>query len=212
MRPDDLRAAVESAAHQHDALAKRRGVKVELDLPSAPIRIRHDPPRIGQVVANLVGNAVKFTPKGGVVRISAEAEPDGARIDVADTGVGIDAAELPRIFERFYRGSRANEARGSGSGLGLAIVRSIVDMHGGTVTVESGLDTGSRFTVRLPLDPRRVAGTPAAARADVASAAEGSERIAAAVGPTSEASQDAERNVTETSSSDSPQVNPASAP
>jgi heavy metal sensor kinase len=212
LRPDDLRAAVESAAHQHDALAKRRGVKVELDLPSAPIRIRHDPPRIGQVVANLVGNAVKFTPKGGVVRISAEAEPDGARIDVADTGVGIDAAELPRIFERFYRGSRANEARGSGSGLGLAIVRSIVDMHGGTVTVESGLDTGSRFTVRLPLDPRRVAGTPAAARADVASAAEGSERIAAAVGPASEASQDAERNVTETSSSDSPQVNPASAP
>jgi signal transduction histidine kinase len=212
LRPDDLRAAVESAAHQHDALAKRRGVRVELDLPSAPIRIRHDPPRIGQVVANLVGNAIKFTSKGGVVRISAAQEPGGARIDVADTGVGIDAAELPHIFERFYRGSRANEARGSGSGLGLAIVRSIVDMHGGTVTVESGLDSGSRFTVRLPLDPRHVAGTPAAARADVASAAEGSERIAAAVGPDSDASQDGERNVTETSSSDSPQVNPASAP
>jgi signal transduction histidine kinase len=212
LRPDDLRAAVESAAHQHDALAKRRGVRIELELPDAPIRIRHDPPRIGQVVANLVGNAVKFTPKDGVVRVSAAAEPDGARIDVADTGVGIDAAELPHIFERFYRGSRANEARGAGSGLGLAIVRSIVDMHGGTVTVESGVDSGSRFTVRLPSDPRHVAGTPAAARAAVASAAEGSERIAAAVPPDSDASQDGERNVTETSSSDSPQVNPASAP
>ena len=212
LRPDDLRSAVESAAHQHDALAKRRGVQVELDLPSAPIRIRHDPPRVGQVVANLVGNAVKFTPKGGVVRVSAQADADGARIDVADTGVGIDAAELPHIFERFYRGSRANEARGSGSGLGLAIVRSIVDMHGGSVMVESGVDGGSRFTVRLPLDPRHVAGTPAAARSDVATAAEGSERIAAAVSATSDGSQDGERNVTETSSSDSPQVNPASAP
>jgi signal transduction histidine kinase len=212
LRPDDMRAAVESAAHQHAALAKRRGVRIELDLPDAPIRVRHDPPRVGQVVANLVGNAVKFTPKGGVVRVSAEAEPDGARIDVTDTGVGIDAAELPHIFERFYRGSRANEARGAGSGLGLAIVRSIVDMHGGTVTVESGIDSGSRFTVRLPSDPRHVAGTPAAARAAVASAAEGSERIAAAAAPASDPSQDGERNVTETSSSDSPQVNPASAP
>jgi signal transduction histidine kinase len=212
LRPDDLRAVVESAAHQHDALAKRRGVRIELDLPDAPIRLRHDPPRIGQVVANLVGNAVKFTSKGGVVRVSSAAEPDGARIDVTDTGVGIDAAELPHIFERFYRGSRANEARGAGSGLGLAIVRSIVDMHGGTVTVESGVDSGSRFTVRLPIDPRHVAGTPAAARAAVASAAEGSERIAAAAAPASDASQDGERNVTETSSSDSPQVNPASAP
>jgi signal transduction histidine kinase len=212
LRPDDLRAAVESAAHQHDALARRRGVRIELELPDSPIRIRHDPPRIGQVVANLVGNAVKFTPKGGSVHLSAAMERGGARIDVADTGVGIDAAELPHIFDRFYRGSRANEARGAGSGLGLAIVRSIVDMHGGTVTVESGVDSGSRFTVRLPRDPRHVAGTPAAARADVASAAEGSERIAAAAAPASEASQDRQRNVTETSSSDSPQVNPASAP
>ena len=179
LRPDDLRAAVESATHQHDALAKRRGVKVELDLPTRPVRIRHDPPRIGQVVANLVGNAVKFTPRGGVVRVSVEPTTEGARIDVVDTGVGIDANELPHIFERFYRGSRANEARGSGSGLGLAIVRSIVDIHGGTVSVESGPGTGSRFTVRLPIDPRSVEGTPAAEQAVVATAAEGTRRIAA---------------------------------
>ena len=181
------------------------------------MRIRHDPPRIGQVVANLVGNAVKFTPRGGVVRVSVEPTAEGARIDVVDTGVGIDANELPHIFERFYRGSRANEARGSGSGLGLAIVRSIVDIHGGTVSVESGPGAGSRFTVRLPIDPRSVEGTPAAEQAVVATAAEGTRRIAAGAptddlpGP-SDASQDAERIVTETSPSDAPHVNPASAP
>jgi len=219
LRPDDLRAAVESAAHQHDAAAARRGVHLSVELPPAPIRIRHDPPRIGQVVANLVGNAVKFTPRGGSVRVAVEPTADGARIDVADTGVGIDAAELPHIFERFYRGSRANEARGSGSGLGLAIVRSIVDMHGGTVQVESGSEVGSRFRVYLPRDPRVVAGTPAAEQADVASAAEGSERIAAAAaaddpgGPgNGEGLADGPANVTETSPSDASGLNPASAP
>jgi signal transduction histidine kinase len=217
LRPEDLRAAVESATHQHDALAARRGVIVELDLPATPVRIRHDPPRIGQVVANLVGNAVKFTPRGGSVKVSVQTTREGARVDVVDTGVGIDASELPHIFDRFYRGSRAHEARGSGSGLGLAIVRSIVDIHGGTVAVESAPGAGSRFTVLLPRDPRSVADSPAAKREVVASAAEGSERIAAAAAPdpaggSSDASQEPRRNMTETSSSDSPHVNPASAP
>jgi signal transduction histidine kinase len=85
---------------------------------------------------------------------------DGATIEVADTGVGIEPGELPQIFDRFYRGSLANEARGSGSGLGLAIVRSIVDMHHGSVEVSSTLGAGTRFTVILPADPRR---DPAAA-------------------------------------------------
>ena len=210
LRPDDLRAAVESAAHQHDAVAARRGVTLTVGLPATPIRIRHDPPRIGQVVANLVGNAVKFTPRGGTVHVEVAATADGARIDVTDSGVGIDAAELPHIFERFYRGSRANEARGSGSGLGLAIVRSIVDMHGGTVSVESGTGIGSRFTVRLPRDPREIAGSPAAQQAAVASAAEGVERRAAAASPGTSSADPGE--MSETSPSDAPQMNPASAP
>jgi two-component system, OmpR family, heavy metal sensor histidine kinase CusS len=106
-------------------------------------------------VANLVGNAVKFTSRGGSVKVQVQAEPDGgASITVADTGIGIDAAELPRIFDRFFRGSHAGEARGSGSGLGLAIVRSIVEMHGGTVSVESKLGAGTTFRVVLPAQPR----------------------------------------------------------
>lgn len=204
LRPDDLRAAVESATHQHDALAARRGVELTVDLPASPIRIRHDPPRIGQVVGNLVGNALKFTPRGGAVRVTAAGTPTGARIDVSDTGVGIDPNELPHIFERFYRGSRSNEARGSGSGLGLAIVRSIVDIHGGTVEVESGSGTGSRFTIRLPLDPRTVAGTPAAEGvARIPGGSPGAERVAAPDDPA---------QMTETSPSDASQMNPASAP
>jgi signal transduction histidine kinase len=154
LRPEDLRTAVESAVEQAQPAAARRKLALTMSLPDAPLRIRHDPPRIGQVLTNLIGNAIKFTPPGGSVSIALSPHRDGARIDVTDTGVGIDASELPRIFDRFYRGSRANEARGSGSGLGLAIVRSIVDMHHGSIAVDSQLGTGSRFTVLLPRDPR----------------------------------------------------------
>ena len=194
LRPDDLRASVESAVEQHDAAARKRGITVTSHLPDVPVRIRHDPPRIGQVVGNLIGNAIKFTPPGGSVTVDLAATAEGARIEVADTGVGIDPTELPRIFERFYRGSRSNEARGSGSGLGLAIVQSIVEMHGGRVAVESRIGQGSRFIVSLPRDPRLVAGTPAAEQADVASA-----------------TQVDRRNVTEPLPSPDPQVNPGSA-
>ena len=154
LRPDDLRAAVESAVEQSGSSARKRDVHLALELPERPLRIRHDPLRIGQVVANLVGNAIKFTPREGRVTVILKAWRDGARIEVSDSGVGIDATELPHIFERFYRGTRANEARGSGSGLGLAIVRSIVDMHHGTVTVNSTLGVGTTFVVTLPRDPR----------------------------------------------------------
>ena len=209
LRPEDLRAAVESAVEQTAAAARRRGVELSLHLPDAPIRIRHDPQRIGQVVANLVANAVKFTPRGGSVSVDVAGTSDGARIEVVDTGVGIDVSELPHIFERFYRGSRANEARGSGSGLGLAIVRSIVDMHGGTIEVDSRVGRGSRFVVTLPRDPRLIEGTPAAQRAAVASAADGEARhgTGTALEP-----RNAALNVQETSPSERPQVNPEPAP
>jgi len=171
LRPDDLRATVEQAVEQAETAARRRGVEVVIRLPGHPLRIRHDPVRVGQVIANLVGNAIKFTPRGGRVAVEVGRTPDGARIEVTDTGVGIPAEELPRIFERFYRGARASEARSSGSGLGLAIVRSIVEMHGGTITVESREGQGSTFTVSLPRSPRvsqtsGVAGTTGAPTAD----------------------------------------------
>lgn len=169
LRPEDVRATVESAVEQAEPTARRRGLELRLELPTGPLRIRHDPPRVGQIVTNLVGNALKFTPRGGSVRVSLRPGRDGsARIEVTDTGVGIDASELPRIFDRFYRGSASNEARSTGSGLGLAIVKSIVDMHRGTVEVESRVGAGSTFVVVLPRDPREAEATPGELNADLA--------------------------------------------
>jgi signal transduction histidine kinase len=157
LRPDDVRGTIESAVEHHLGAAERKGIRLGVKLPDRPLRIRHDPPRVGQVVTNLVGNAVKFTPRGGEIRVTARAEANGgARIEVQDTGVGIDPGELPRIFDRFFRGSEAMEARSTGSGLGLAIVKSIVDMHHGTIAVESRVGRGTRFVVTLPRDPREV--------------------------------------------------------
>jgi two-component system, OmpR family, sensor kinase len=167
LRPEDLRSSVEQAVEQSAATARRRGVELTMERPDQPIQIRHDPVRIGQVVANLIGNAIKFTPRGGAVRVDVRGEADGAAsITVADTGIGIDPAELPRIFDRFFRGSRASEARGSGSGLGLAIVRGIVEMHGGTVSVESRPGAGATFRVVLPANPRPPAGATGASVAE----------------------------------------------
>ncbi len=155
LRPDDLRATILSAVEQAQVSAVRRGIDLTTELPETPLVTRHDPQRLGQVLINLIGNALKFTSRGGAVQVTLVPHLRGARIQVSDTGVGIEANELPHVFERFYRGSRANEARGSGSGLGLAIVRSIVEMHNGRVMVESRVGSGTTFTVTLPVDPRR---------------------------------------------------------
>ncbi|HEY8168973.1 MAG TPA: HAMP domain-containing sensor histidine kinase [Candidatus Limnocylindrales bacterium] len=152
LRPDDLRAVIESARSQAEPAAKRKGVALVAELPPAPVRQRHDPRRIGQVLTNLISNALRFTPRGGTVTVSLASTADGAEIVVADTGVGISADELPYVFDRFYRGTRANEERGAGSGLGLSIVRSIVEMHGGSVSIESVLGAGTRVAVSLPRD------------------------------------------------------------
>jgi signal transduction histidine kinase len=154
LRPEDLRACVESAVEQVESAALRRGVALRLELPDGPLRIQHDPQRIGQVVTNLVGNSVKFTPRGGSVTVRLAPDRDGARVEVHDTGAGIDASELPHIFDRFYRGGLGNDARSEGSGLGLSIVKSIVDMHGGRISVESRIGKGTTFRVVLPRDPR----------------------------------------------------------
>jgi signal transduction histidine kinase len=150
LRPDDLRAVAESAVENAEAVAGRKGVTLQLDVPPEPVIQAHDPPRLGQVLANLIGNAVKFTPSGGHVRVGLEATADGARFSVADDGVGIDPDELEHVFDRFYRGSRSPEERASGSGLGLAIVRSIVDMHDGRVAISSRPDGGTVVDVELP--------------------------------------------------------------
>jgi signal transduction histidine kinase/HAMP domain-containing protein len=118
-----------------------------------------DRDRLAQVLDNLVSNALKFTPRGGRVTIGLQAIDGRARVTVADTGIGVPADELPRLFDRFYRASNATARAVPGAGLGLTIVRAIVEGHGGTVKVRSVPDHGTTFTVLLPL--RRAEQPPA---------------------------------------------------
>lgn len=156
VRPGDLRDPIRSVVEAHAELAEQRGVSLLSEVPPAPVMLPFDRERIVQLLSNLVGNGLKFTPRGGQVRVILSDKPEGAVLEVRDSGPGILAAELPHVFERFFRGTNVGDARASGSGLGLAIARSIVEMHGGQVEVASAIGEGSAFTVRLP----RVAPVP----------------------------------------------------
>jgi signal transduction histidine kinase len=107
--------------------------------------------RISQVLGNLLTNALRHTPPGGRVTLSARAIGGAVEVTVADTGVGIPPEDLPYIFERFWRGDKSRSRAGGGSGLGLAIARQLVEMHGGKIGVESTPGQGTRFTFTLPL-------------------------------------------------------------
>jgi signal transduction histidine kinase len=113
--------------------------------------VKGDGHKLEQLVGNLVGNAIKYTPDGGTITLSLFQEGDWARLDVADTGIGISPEHLPHIFDRFYRVDKARSRAGGGTGLGLAIVKGIVLQHGGKVEVTSEPGKGSTFTVWLKL-------------------------------------------------------------
>jgi len=146
----DMRDPVRSVAEAHSELAEQRGISLRFEVPSAPVMLPFDRERIVQLLSNLTGNALKFTPRGGEVVASLHDTPDEAVLEVRDSGPGISQEELPHVFERFFRGTNVGEARASGSGLGLAIARSIVEMHGGRIVVTSAPGRGAIFTVHLP--------------------------------------------------------------
>jgi signal transduction histidine kinase len=129
-------------------VAEEKGVALDLAAPPSLV-VEADANRLRRAFANLVDNAVKYTPAGGSVSCSARAAGGQAVIEVRDTGPGIEADDLPRIWDRLYRADRSRSERGLG--LGLSLVRAIVQAHGGTVGVESAVGRGSAFTVRLPL-------------------------------------------------------------
>ena len=150
MRIGDLRDPVQAVVQALSEVAIERGVTLDSIVPARSVELRFDRERIVQLLTNLVGNGLKFTPRGGAVSVRLEEGEDTVLMEVRDDGPGIPAVELPHIFERFYRGTNTGDARASGSGLGLAIVRSIVEMHGGEIDVASVMGEGTAFRISLP--------------------------------------------------------------
>jgi two-component system OmpR family sensor kinase/two-component system sensor histidine kinase BaeS len=147
--PQLLEDVRDAFAHQAD----EAGITLTLDVPGPLPALLADPQRMGQVLGNLVSNALRHTPAGGRITLGAAEVPDGGAVQlwVSDTGEGIRAEDLPRIFDRFWRGDPARSHElGAGSGLGLAIARSLVEAHGGRIGAESQVGAGTTINCTLP--------------------------------------------------------------
>jgi PAS domain S-box-containing protein len=149
-----LSAIVDAATETCQATVESAGHDFTVALPSEPIVLDADPVRLTQVLVNLLNNACKYTNRGGHVWLTAQRESGQAVIRVRDDGIGIRREMLPRVFDIFAQVDRSLYRNNGGLGIGLAIVKNLVEMHGGSVTADSGgLGEGSEFTVRLPLAP-----------------------------------------------------------
>jgi two-component system phosphate regulon sensor histidine kinase PhoR len=141
--------AVEHAVDRLRPQADRAGLYTETNfVPNLP-KVLADEDRIEQVLVNIIHNAIKFTPSGGKIVISTKRDNNNIMVSVTDTGIGIPADDLPRIFERFYKADKSRS--GGGTGLGLAIARRIVEAHGGKIWAESVQGKGATFTFTLPV-------------------------------------------------------------
>ena len=150
MEPMPLLKVVESTRHVIERLAEEKGVKLEVEVPPELPLITGAANRLEQVFTNLLGNAVKFTPKGGTVTLKVDEKDDSIQVEVIDTGTGISPEDLPKIFDDFYRGIRVDSA---GAGLGLPVSKRIIEAHNGEIRVESPCSetgVGSKFTFTLP--------------------------------------------------------------
>ena len=162
--PLDFARLVRDTVDDHRAECETAGIDLVLHIPLAPVPVEGDPTRLAQVVGNLLTNSAKFTPHGGAITVRLEEAADVALLQIRDTGEGIEAEVLPRIFEPFSQGDRSLARTGGGLGLGLAVVKGLVEMHDGTVTASSaGRNAGTEVTIRLPRAPAHV--TPPARRA-----------------------------------------------
>jgi len=162
----DLVDLVRTSAEDQRALLDAAGVRLDLSLPSAPMWVYCDPLRVGQIIGNLLGNAAKFTDRGGLVTLSLQRDDERhtAVLSVRDDGIGIDADLLPRLFQPFTQADAGDTRSRGGLGLGLALVQALVTAHDGTVEARSeGRGRGAEFTVRLPLLNRSPEAAPAPA-------------------------------------------------
>ncbi len=146
----NLRGLAEDICELYQVSAEDKGLALEL-VEGAQVHSTVDPDRVRQVLANLLDNAVKYTPEGGAVRVFVEQRQGWAVLAVQDNGAGIEPEDLPHIFDRLYRGDKSRSQRGLG--LGLSLVRAVVTAHGGRIEVQSTPGRGSTFSVLLPLLP-----------------------------------------------------------
>jgi signal transduction histidine kinase len=144
-----VREIVEAVVELYENVAEDKGIDVSTDVETG-LTVPADSARLRQALANLMDNAIKYTPSGGRVTLSARREGAAVRLDIADTGIGIASHDLPHIWDRLYRGDQSRAERGLG--LGLSLVRAIVVAHGGTVDVAAEPGRGTTFTIRLPAD------------------------------------------------------------
>jgi signal transduction histidine kinase len=150
----DAGAVVKGAAEQGEKLARTHGLKFNASVPDGPVSIQADADALRRALLILLDNAVKYTPQGGSVRIALGTNDGFAVVSVSDTGIGIASQDLAHIFDRFWRADKARSREQGGAGLGLSIAKWIVDIHGGSIDVESNPGKGSIFHVRVPLDQR----------------------------------------------------------
>ncbi len=150
-KPFDLNRLLRGIVAEHEPLAAQKALALEFCPAAATLPIRGDAMQLDRAIANLVINALNYTPPGGAVTVRSFTRDRWACVQVQDTGIGISREDLPHIFKRFFRADQARSTNTGGMGLGLAITRKIVEAHQGTIEVESAPGAGSTFTVRLPL-------------------------------------------------------------
>ena len=162
--PLDARQLLRELADEFQPLATARGLKLVVEWQDSECAtMLADRERIGQVISNLVGNALKFTAKGGTVEVKAACEGPWVRFQVRDSGVGIPAEHLPFLFDRFWQ---AHQHKRAGAGLGLFIAKGIVEAHGGTIAVDSTPGSGTTFTFTVPAAPSPTELASSASRAN----------------------------------------------
>ena len=151
-RPLLIQEVAAEVVDSMQARASASSIELSLRVDGEPVRLAMDGSRMERAMANLVRNALEHTPAGGRVQVTVSPDAEGVAVAVADSGKGIDSDDLPRVWERFYRGdeSRTRTAKDDGVGLGLAIVRGFVEAHGGTVGVDSAPGEGATFRILLP--------------------------------------------------------------